>query len=287
MKLEKTSAIVTGATGGLGGRIAKKFWAEGASLALTGRNAQALRELAESLPPARAEGQKLLLEACDLAAPGSAARLFACAEKAFGAVTVLVNNAAVLGPIGPLEENDRKGWEQAVRVNLLVPAELCALVLPGMRARGYGKIVNLSGGGAAGPRPNFTSYAAAKAALVRLSEILALENAGAHIDVNCLAPGIMKTRMVEEILAAGPGRVGRREHARLAEASAANDPAIDRAAELALFLASAESDGITGRLISAAWDSWQSLPQRRSELAASDVYTLRRIVPRDRGYHWN
>ena len=90
---------------------------------------------------------------------------------------------------------------ETIRVNLLGTVTMCRAVLPGMRERGYGKIINLSGGGATGPRPNFSAYAASKAAVVRFTETLAGEVDG--IDVNAIAPGALPTRMLDEVLASG------------------------------------------------------------------------------------
>ena len=116
-------------------------------------------------------------------------------------MTVLVNNAGVLGPAGPLDDNDWDAWVETVRVNLLGTVAMCRAVLPGMRERGYGKIINLSGGGATAARPNFSAYAASKAAVVRFTETLAGELDG--IDVNAIAPGALPTRMLDEVLASG------------------------------------------------------------------------------------
>ena len=104
------------------------------------------------------------------------------------------------------------------------------------------------------------------------------------VDVNALAPGALNTRLLDEVLAAGPERVGRDVYERAQKQQADGGAPLEKAAELALFLASSASDGISGRLLSSVWDDWPSLPGKRDALRASDVYTLRRIVPRDRGW---
>src|SRR5690606_11210471 len=126
----------------------------------------------------------------------------------------LVNNAAIQGPIGPLESNDPQQWIDTIHTNLIGPAMLCRAVLPGMKRSGYGKIINLSGGGATSPRANVSAYAAAKTGLVRLTETLAEEVKPARIDINAIAPGAMNTRLLDEILAAGRERVGDGEYER-------------------------------------------------------------------------
>jgi NAD(P)-dependent dehydrogenase (short-subunit alcohol dehydrogenase family) len=287
MKLEGRTCIVTGASGGLGSHLVVRFWQEGASLLLTGRNTNSINGLARSLPPAPCSGQKLVTFPVDLAEPNAAKNLLARAKDEFASLTILVNNAAIQGPIGPIWENNLQEWEDTIRLNLLAPARLCALALPWMLANSYGKIMNISGGGSTAGRPRFSAYSAAKAGLVRLTETLAQEVGAAGVDVNAIAPGTMFTQMTKQILDAGSDRVGASEYEKIQEQAKAGDAAFHRAADLATFLASSESDGITGRLISAVWDRWQDLAQRKAELKEGDVYTLRRIVPKDRGLDWN
>jgi NAD(P)-dependent dehydrogenase (short-subunit alcohol dehydrogenase family) len=155
-------------------------------------------------------------------------------------------------------------------------------VLGGLWARGYVKIVNLSGGGATAPLPNITAYAASKAAIVRLTETFAEELRGSCVDVNAIAPGALNTRMLEQVLEAGPDAVGEDFYAKAIKQRDSGGAGLERGAELALFLGSPASDGISGRLLSALWDDWANLPEKRETLMASDVYTLRRIVPEDR-----
>jgi 3-oxoacyl-[acyl-carrier protein] reductase len=169
-----------------------------------------------------------------------------------------------------------------VRVNLFGTVLMCRAVIPLLRRRGFGKIVNLSGGGATAPLPFLSAYAASKAAVVRLTETLAHELKDARIDVNALAPGALNTRLLDEVLAAGPEKIGAEFHRRALRQRDEGGAPLDKGAELCVFLASAESDGISGRLLSALWDDWRALPARREELERSDVYTLRRIVPADR-----
>ena len=105
--------------------------------------------------------------------------------------------------------------------------------------------------------------------------------------MNSIAPGPLNTRLLDEVLASGPERVGRSFYERSIKQKEKGGAPLEKGAELAVFLASAESDGITGKLLSAVWDPWETLPQHVAELQQSDVYTLRRIVPKDRGYDWD
>ena len=159
-------------------------------------------------------------------------------------------------------------------------------MLPHFKASGYGKIIQISGGGATNPLPRISAYAASKAAIVRFAETLAEECSGTGVDVNSIAPGALNTRLLDDVLAAGPDRVGTEFFARAVRQKEEGGVPLVRGAELAAFLASAASDGITGKLISAVWDNWRGWPDHLQDLRRSDAYTLRRIVGRDRGLDW-
>jgi 3-oxoacyl-[acyl-carrier protein] reductase len=197
-----------------------------------------------------------------------------------------VNNAAIQGPIGPVWENDWEKWQATLQVNLLSPVALCRAVLPSMMKNRYGKIINLSGGGATQARPKFSAYASAKSGLVRFSETLAEEVKTFNIDVNCIAPGVMNTEMLNEIVRAGAEKTGDKEFSDACKHAGTDSSALDRAAELCVFLASSQSDGVTGKLISAVWDPWKELPSYIHDIKNSDIYTLSRFLPKDRGKKW-
>jgi 3-oxoacyl-[acyl-carrier protein] reductase len=188
--------------------------------------------------------------------------------------------------MGPTESVDLNEWRQALEINLfgvLLPARA---LIPHFKKAGGGKIVVLSGGGATNPLPNISCYAASKAAAVRLMETLAEELREFHIDVNAVAPGALKTRLVEQVLAAGPEKVGAAFFAKNKKWAREGATPLELGASLCVYLASKESNGITGKLISAQWDPWKTLQKHREELAKSDIYCLRRIVPEDRGKKW-
>jgi NAD(P)-dependent dehydrogenase (short-subunit alcohol dehydrogenase family) len=283
--LEGKVAFVTGASRGLGLEIALRLFNCGAHVMMVARDSAALGAAFGELPDPFLPGQHSARYVADIARPESVDAAMAHCYDKVGDVDILVNNAAVQGPLGPFESADWEAWRQVFEVDFFAAAYLCRSVIPAMRRAGGGKIINISGGGAAGPRPDASAYACAKTALVRLTETLAEELKGTRIDVNAVAPGPMNTRMLEETIAAGPGGA-KREYAAALERSQTGGAPPEKAAELVAWLASPESDGITGRLISAVWDDWPKLAERRDELAKTDVYTLRRIVPKDRGLEW-
>lgn len=207
--------------------------------------------------------------------------------EAWAGLDALVTCAGVQGEVGPTIAADPARWSATVRVNLdgtfhAIRAFHPLLALAERRA----KIVCFSGGGATKPRPNFSAYGVAKAAVVRLVETLAEELRDKPIDINSVAPGAINTRLTEEVLALGPAVAGRAEYDAAVKQKATGGASLDRALGLVSWLLSADSDGVSGRLLSAPWDPWTDLGGRKQELAKSDIYTLRRIVPEDRGRKW-
>ena len=231
--------------------------------------------------------QVVLAKQADVSRRDDVQELARTALSALPTLQILVNNAGVYGPIGPVEDVDWDRWLQAIEINLFGSIFLCRALVPHLKANRYGKIVQLSGGGATNPLPRLSAYAASKAAIVRFAESLALEVQDDGIDVNSVAPGALNTRMMAELIAAGPEAVGAGFYERMKKIADDGATPLETGAALAVFLASAASDGITGRLLSAVWDPWADLPARRDELRKSDVYTLRRIVPSDRGLQWD
>jgi 3-oxoacyl-[acyl-carrier protein] reductase len=280
------AAIITGANQGLGLEIARAYVGAGASVLLCARDAGKLHEAGEAVTALATAGQRVAMMPVDVSKDEEVHALVDRAIRLFGRVHVLVNNAGVYGPFGPIEDVDWPGWVRAMEININGSVLPCRYLLPHFKAHRYGKIVQLSGGGATGPLPRITAYAASKAAIVRFAESLALEVQEHGIDVNAIAPGALNTRMMAQLIAAGPESVGAAFYERMQRIADQGGTPLASGAALAVFLGSAASDGITGRLLSAVWDPWESLPGHREELSSSDIYTLRRIVPRDRGKDW-
>jgi 3-oxoacyl-[acyl-carrier protein] reductase len=276
------SAVITGANQGLGRAIAEHLVRAGASVLVTARGEALLQQTANELRTLAEPTQKVLALVADVS---SAEDCNATAKRALELPNpcVLVNNAGVYGPFGTIEDNDWAEWVRAIEINLFGTVLMCRAFLPHMRAANYGKIVNLSGGGATAPLPRISSYAASKAAVVRFTETLAEETRGTGIDVNAVAPGALNTRLMDDLIAAGPEKVGAAFFEKMTKVRDSGGTPLDKGAELCVWLASAASDGISGRLLSAVWDDWSNLPERTEQLAASDIYTLRRITPDDRG----
>lgn len=269
--------MVTGAGRGIGAAVARAFAADSAAVFLVSRTAAELSRVADEIRKAGGRAEYAQADVSVQSAVADAARR---CEAELGAPDVLVNAAGVYGPIGATWEVDAAQWWRSQEINVLGTLLTCQAVLPQMIARRSGCIINFSGGGATAPLPRFSAYAAAKAAVVRLTETLAEEVREFGIRVNAIAPGAVDTRLQDEVLAAGAaaGQLYDRMRA-LRETGAGGVPA-ELPATLAVFLASDAAAALTGKLVSAPHDAWRDWDGARLEqLAAGAWLTLRRLDP--------
>jgi NAD(P)-dependent dehydrogenase (short-subunit alcohol dehydrogenase family) len=280
------NAIVTGASQGLGFAIVRAYVEAGASVAICARDAASLKTAHDELRSIARDSQQIVAERADVADEDDVSHFTAGVLSQLGRVDILVNNAGVYGPLGAIEEIDWQMWVRAIEINLMGSVLFCRALLPHFKANRAGKIIQLSGGGATNPLPRISAYAASKAAIVRFAETLAEEVREWGIDVNSIAPGALNTRLLDEVLAAGPERVGESFFSRSMKQKESGGAGLQKGTDLALFLASTASDGVTGKLISAVWDPYPQFPEHANDLLKTDVYTLRRIVPKDRGLKW-
>ena len=266
--------LVTGASSGIGAALSRQLTEAGATVLAAARR----QELLDQLGAAAAFR-------VDLSDPADALRLADEAVGRFGQVDVLVNNAGVRLD-SPAIDASLEEIDQSFQVNVLSPMVLAGRLVPGMVERGEGVVANVLAPQVSPGRRGMGAYAASKAANVRIAETLAEEVAADGIDVNAIAPGAMNTRLMHDIVAAGPEAAGQAEWAAAVKLQKTGGTPPELAARLCVFLASEEGDGVTGRLLSAQWDPWERLAEFKDELARTDVYTLRRIVPKERGKEW-
>lgn len=287
MKVDGMNVVVTGGSQGLGREIAEHFLRAGANVAICARDENLLERTQEELEGLAGEGRRLVSAACDVSREGEVAAFFDFVRGELGQVDAVVLNAGIYGPMGPTESVDLAEWRQAMDVNLFGVLLPCRAVIPDFKARGEGKIIIVSGGGATNPMPNVSAYAASKAAVVRLMETLAGELEPHGIQVNAIAPGALKTRMMDEVIAAGAEKVGEKFYEQNKKwIEGGGSTPLNLGAELCVFLASEESGDVTGRLISAKWDPWKRFGELAGEMKGTDIFCLRRIVPEDRGLEW-
>lgn len=265
--------IVTGGGTGIGKEIARAFVENGDRTVICGRTPNALEAAAAEIGDAGSGSVRCAT--CDIADGDSVRAFVAGVLEEEGRIDVLVNNAGVYGPIGRAIDNDPDAWMEALKINLFGVFLMTQEVGQAMVRQGGGSIINLSGGGATSSKPRYSAYAASKSGVVRHTEVVADELRGDGVRVNAIAPGFIVTRFHDQTLAAGTDADPDAEKVRAKIEQGGDDPR--KAAELAVFLASPEAEGITGKIFSAIWDEWRE-PELRAALRDSrDLYTLRRI----------
>ena len=219
---------------------------------------------------------------------GDKAQVRALAEevkKVWGTLDILVNGASISGPIGPVIENDPEEWQKAIQINLTGTFYAMRFLGPFMKKSG-GAMINFVGGGE-GPYENYTSYVAAKGGITRLTETSAVELKKYNIRVNAIAPGAVNTKFLDDLLTAGPEKAGKANYERALKQKAEGGVSPEKAAMLVLFLVSDDAKELTGKIFSAVWDSYLEFPKHLKDIRGSDVYTMRRVRPKDRGFTWD
>ena len=229
--------------------------------------------------------QKILYKTLDVTKDADVSSFVNLTIKEFSKCEILINNAGIYGPKGKFEDIELKDFSYAMNVNFYGSIRMCHKLLPYMKRQKYGKIIQLSGGGATKP-PFITSYASSKSAIVRFMESLSHEVSGDNIFINSVAPGALNTKMLDEIIDSDANKVGKDYFEKAKKQKLSGGNSIEKACELILFLSSSYSDGISGKLISAVWDNWVDWKQNLKELNEKDIYTLRRITGSDRNITW-
>jgi len=229
------TALVTGASGGIGGAIAQALHAAGATVALSGTRTAPLQALAASL------GSRAHVLTCDLSDPASVEALPRAAAAAMGSVDILVNNAGITRDNLFMRMSDEE-WQSVIDVNLTSSFRLCRGVLRGMLKARWGRIVSISSVVGATGNPGQGNYAASKAGMVGMSKSLAAEVASRNITVNCVAPGFITTAMTDKLTDDQKSRILTSVPAgRMGEAS--------EIAAAVLYLASPEAGYVTGAVL--------------------------------------
>jgi NAD(P)-dependent dehydrogenase (short-subunit alcohol dehydrogenase family) len=233
-------ALVTGGSRGIGYAVAARLARSGLRVAIAARSASELGAAAAGLASG---GGSPLAVPVDVSVEADVSRLVGAVEQELGPVDLLVNNAATCLAVGPLAASDPQAWWRDVEIGLRGPFLCTRAVLPSMTARGAGRIVNVVSAAANRPAPLMTGYAAAKAALVHLTSSLAAEVRDTGISAFAVAPGTVRTRLTEGLLATEDGRrcLGRTDPDSWFEA--------DRAADLVSFIASGRADVLSGRFL--------------------------------------
>ena len=247
--LKGKTAVVTGSTSGIGLGVARAFAAQGANVVLNGFGEPgAIEELRAAL--AREFAVEVAYDGSDLGGPAGCEALIRNAAARLGAVDVLVNNAGIQH-VAPVEEFPVERWDAVIAVNLSAAFHTTRVALPGMKARGWGRIVNIASAHGLVASVNKAAYIAAKHGLVGLTKVVALENAETAITCNAICPGWVLTPLVEAQIAARAAREGipvpQAERELLLEKQPSGRfTTVEQLGGLAVFLCSEAAANITG-----------------------------------------
>jgi len=229
------TALITGASGGIGGAITRALHRRGAQVMVAGTRRDVLSTLAAEL------GERTHIGLADLVDPAAADRLVKDAERAMGRIDILVNNAGVTRDALALRMDD-ESWQAVIEINLTAAFRLTRAALRGMIRRRHGRVIGVTSVVAITGNAGQANYAAAKAAMIGMSKSIAAEIAGRGITVNCIAPGAIATAMIEKLTAEQRARL-------LGGIPAGRFGAPEEVAAAAVFLASPEAAYITGQTL--------------------------------------
>lgn len=279
---KKNFGAISGATGFIGRLLSFHYAELGCNLILIGRNYQKLVALQNELMAisdisiiiVKSEFETNFIN-------GISEDLTIYASNIY----FFVNTIGSQDPIGPFLENSDDDWTKNIYVNLIIPAILSKFFAKVFKVNGGGTIIVFGGGGASSSRPNFSSYATAKAGLARFVETFSNELNGSGVTINMLAPGIMPSEMMNQIID-NSKNAGTLEVLKAQSALTNTGWLPTRIIELSDFLIQNLDLNISGKLISAEWDNWRVWIDHITEINGSDLYTLRRITNKDRGLTW-
>ncbi|MBS1982627.1 MAG: SDR family oxidoreductase [Bdellovibrionales bacterium] len=273
--MNKLSILVTGASSGIGAALAEGLARAGHEVWISARREERLKSLA-----ARNPGMRYRI--CDVAEEDQVQGLFATIHSVTPKLDAIINAAGLFGAIGRMDQTNPQEWRRAFDVNtfgtyLVIKYGMPFLLQPGSAKR----IINFSGGGAFSPFASYSAYAVSKAAVVRLTENLAVEMASEQVAANCIAPGFIKTEIHEATLRTNANTAGSEHHRKTKELMESDDnqASFENCLECVKFLLSPEANGLTGKTISVNFDPWRSPGFRQSigDMAHSDLYTQRRV----------
>jgi NAD(P)-dependent dehydrogenase (short-subunit alcohol dehydrogenase family) len=286
MSLNSKNILITGGSRGFGFSLAKYLLQCGANIVICGKSRENLDFAKKNLNSIKKDKQRVEVFEVDVTVESGVEKLEKDISSTLGFIEILINNAGEIGPIGDFLENNISNWKKTFDLNLFGSVFMIQKFLPAMLENRKGRIIQLSGGGASTPLRGMSAYSASKSAIVRFIETIALESQNSGVYINSIAPGMLKTKLLTEMILAGPEKIGVKlfERALLKDKESIDSTFV--ACQLIHFLCSEESKGISGKLISAEWDNWQSWPSHLNDLSNSDVYTIRRITGVDRDFKW-
>jgi 3-oxoacyl-[acyl-carrier protein] reductase len=274
MILKDKTIIVTGGSLGIGFEISKKIALEGGTVIMIARNEIDLINAINYLE--KISGNKHFYFSTDISKFANCQK-FAKFTYESSDIYGLINCAGIYGPIGNIKDVNMEDFLETIEINLMGTIYMCNMFSNSKtQSQNKRKIINFSGGGGTLSFPNYSAYATSKAAIIRFTENLAIE-LSENFDVNCIAPGFVATRLHQATLDAGSDIVGKDFYQNTIKQLNDGGVSPELAADLAIFLLSDKSNGITGKIISAPWDDWSNSDFQELLKNDKDFATLRRI----------
>ncbi len=272
--LKNKNIILAGGSTGLGKYLTFYLNSLGVNLGIFSRN------IKESNFTKHLNSEKFFLENVDICNSVDVDRFISNYQKKFKRIDGLINCAGVYGPMNKIENLDRDEFIQSINVNLIGTLNVIKPCIPIFKSQDYGRIVQLSGGGATSPMPQIYGYASSKAAVVRFVESIALENSLGNILINSVAPGALNTKMLKQVLDAGPDKVGKSFYEKSLKQNEDGGASLENASRCISYLVSPENKIITAKLISAVWDPWEewAIGEKIPPKKESSQFTLRREI---------
>ena len=261
-------ALVTGGGRGLGRTFATALAAAGAAVAIVARSADQLAETARNI---REAGGQVIPFVADVVDQQAATEIVHQVNQHLGPVDLLVNNAGTITPIGPVSETDADPWWRCMEVNLRGPLIYSRAVLDSMTARGAGRIINIASSAGIRNLPYLSAYAVSKAALIRLTEIMAAETREWGIRLFAIEPGTVRTALAEYALESPEGRKYTPWFGQIFEQG--RDVPPDDSARLILLLASGKADQLSGRFMT-VFDDLREMIDQIEKIEQEALYTL-------------
>ncbi len=267
-------AIVTGGSRGIGRAIAQQFITDDYTVIICARNAAEVSEATKALDKS---GKRAVGMIIDISKVRDCRKLITTTYQKFGRIDVLVNNAGIYGPIGPLHHNNIGEWKKTITINLLGTVTCTRYVIPIMRKQKSGKIINIAGAGVGGSKSleRFSSYYTSKFAVVGFTEVIAAELLEENVQVNCISPGGVNTYFTDYLLSQGIKKAGKQAYEQALKQKRHGANSLTSIIRLVSYLTSPAADHITGRILSAKWDSHTSLQKLKP--LDKNLYRLRRI----------
>lgn len=268
--------IITGANGTLGKYLALFFLNKGYELLLISKNRKSLNSFYKKYKNKKSNNLRIFTS--DFNNEKSVLKLCKNLKKFVNNPLLLINNAAIHGPIGPLESNNLNEWKKVFNINFFSHIKITKLILAEMVKNKNGSIISIAGGGAVTARENFNAYSSSKTALVRFSENLSIEYAKYNINFNCISPGVLKSNLQKEIIDNYSNLLKDNEYKKLKISQKQNIKNLSKVSKFISFLISKKGKKISGKILSSKWDNFKYISENHVKKIPNDMFTLRRVI---------